>query len=220
MVDLKEFRKANNLQQDEVAIFLAVSKSFISQVENGKRELPEAQLSKLMLNRNGWDTSALSKEAKNPEGNVVRQKKIPLYDDTQTIGGLNGVVANVDDQARVSEWIDAGDWFPAATSAIYHYGDSMVEYPSGSVLVLKRVNDPRLLINGEHYVIETSEFRVTKRILVKEDKIVAYSTNMETYPGGELIYAPFEIPKEEIRHIDLVLGCVMKRFSNGPIRIK
>lgn len=306
MIDLREFRKANNLQQDDIADYLGVTKSFISQVENGKRDLPQSQLSKLLLNYHGWVTTSLQKKKENPypggpsgmdsvgrlqkifeiygidaqhlvdkmelddpkaiydilngknkdispklavkiisafpeinkrwlltgDGDVLnrmvsaeeipenKQRKIPLYDDAQTIGGLNGVVANVDEQARVLEWIDAGDWFPSATSAIYHYGDSMVEYPSGSVLVLKRVNDPRLLINGEHYVIETSEFRVTKRILVKEDKIVAYSTNKETYPDGDLVYAPFEIPKEEIRHIDLVLGCVMKRFSNGAIRIK
>ena len=148
------------------------------------------------------------------------KKRIPLYDDAQTIGGNNELVANVDDQARVAEWIDAGDWFPAATSAIYHYGDSMVEYPFGCILALKRVNDPRLLMNGEHYVIETSEFRVTKQIVDKGDYIMAYSTNKETYPDGELIYAPFAIPKDDIRHMDLVLGCVVKRVSNGPIKIK
>lgn len=148
------------------------------------------------------------------------KKKIPLYDDAQTIGGYNDMVANVNDAARVTEYIDAGDWFPAATSALHHYGDSMIEYPSGSILALKRVDDPRLLVNGEHYVIETSEFRVTKQIVDKGDYIMAYSTNKETYPDGELIYAPFAIPKQDIRHMDLVLGCVIKRFSCGPIKIK
>ena len=147
------------------------------------------------------------------------EKKIPLYDDVDTIGGNNGVVANVDDGARVTEWIDAGDWFPAATSAIHHYGDSMIEYPSGCILALKRVNDPRLLINGENYVIETDEFRVTKQLQDDGDCIIAYSTNRETYPDGRLIHAPFRIPKEAIRHLDLVLGCVIRKFSN-PIKIK
>ena len=82
------------------------------------------------------------------------KKKIPLYDDV-TIGGVNEQAAIVDDASRPTEWIDAGDWFPSATSAIHHYGDSMVEYPSGCVLLLKRVNDPNLLLNGENYVIET-----------------------------------------------------------------
>ena len=144
---------------------------------------------------------------------------IPLYDDAATIGGMNGMVANVDDQSRVTEYVDAGDWFTGATSAIHHYGDSMIEYPSGCILALKRVVDTRLIMNGENYVIETDEFRITKQVQDDGDCIVAYSSNRETYPDGRLIHAPIRIPKESIRHMDLVLGCVIKHFSN-PIKIK
>lgn len=148
-----------------------------------------------------------------------KKNMIPLYDDITTIGGNNEVVADVEHNG-VSEMIDAGDWFPGATAAIHHYGDSMVEYPSGCILVLKRVNDPRLLINGENYVIETSEFRITKQILDEGDEwITAYSTNRDTHPDGRLIHAPIRIPKEAIRHLDLVVGCVIKKFGN-PARIK
>lgn len=154
------------------------------------------------------------------EGEMLsKENRIPLYDDDVTIGGVNGSMANVDDAARPTEWIDAGDWFPNATSAIHHYGDSMTEYPSGCILALKRVNNPSLLINGENYVIETDEFRITKQIQDDGDCIVAYSSNTETYPDGRLIHAPIRIPKESIRHLDLVLGCVIRKFS-APIRIK
>lgn len=151
------------------------------------------------------------------EGEMLTRKKIPLYNDDSTIGGVNEQVANVDDSARPTEWIDAGDWFPTATSAIHHYGDSMNEYPSGCILALKRVNDSRLLLNGENYVIETDEFRITKRILDDGDDIIAYSTNQETYPDGKLIHAPIRIPKDAIRHLDLVLGCVIRKFSTPVI---
>ena len=152
------------------------------------------------------------------EGEMLQKKKIPLYDDA-TIGGLNEQVACVDDASRPTEWIDAGDWFPTATSAIHHYGDSMIEYPSGCVLVLKRVNDPNLLLNGENYVIETDEYRITKQIQDDGDTITAYSTNMETYPDGRQIHSPIRIPKASIRHLDLVLGCVIKKYST-PVRIR
>ena len=212
VLDLKGFRQSNRIQQAELADFLSVSTSFISQIETGKRDLPENQLSKIMLNQFGWDTSMLFVEKD-------EKKLIPLYDDITTIGGNNDVVADVETNG-VSEWIDAGDWFPGATAAIHHYGDSMVEYPSGCILVLKRVNDPHLLINGENYVIETSEFRITKQILDEGDEwITAYSTNRETHPDGRLIHAPIRIPKEAIRHMDLVVGCVIKKFGN-PSRIK
>lgn len=153
------------------------------------------------------------------EGDMISKKKIPLYNDDSTIGGNNDQVANVDDSARPTEWIDAGDWFPTATSAIHHYGDSMTEYPSGCILALKRVNDSRLLLNGENYVIETDEFRITKRILDDGEDIIAYSTNQETYPDGRLVHAPIRIPKDAIRHLDLVLGCVIRKFST-PVRIR
>lgn len=147
------------------------------------------------------------------------RKKIPLYD-VESIGGHNDIVADTDTPAgHVAEWIDAGDWFPGATAAIRHYGDSMVEYPSGSILALKRVEDTSLLINGRNYVIETSEFRITKQLQDDGDCIMAYSSNRETYPDGRQIHAPIRIPKTAIRHIDLVLGCVLKEYSNGPIPI-
>ena len=154
------------------------------------------------------------------EGEMIRgaKRRIPLYDNDVTIGGVDAMTANVGDSARPTEWIDAGDWFPNATSAMHHYGDSMTEYPSGCILALKRVNDPTLLINGENYVIETDEFRITKQLQDEGDCIVAYSSNRETYPDGRLIHAPIRIPKEAIRHLDLVLGCVIKRFS-APIMI-
>ncbi len=157
------------------------------------------------------------------EGNMINyvptKKKIPLYD-ASTIGGQNDMVAKTEEPAgHVAEWIDAGDWFPEATAAMRHYGDSMIEYPSGTILVLKRVENTALLINGRNYVIETSEFRITKQLQDDGDCIWAYSSNPETYPDGRQIHAPIRIPKAEIRHIDLVLGCVLKEYSNGPISI-
>lgn len=163
--------------------------------------------------------SALKENEAFQEKRQAEKKTIPLYEDVETIGGYNDAVANVDTQHRVTEWIDAGDWFPDATSAIHHFGDSMVEYPSGCILVLRRVNDPRLLINGENYVIETDEFRITKQIQDDgDDFLMAYSSNRETYPDGRIIHAPIRIPKESIRHLDLVIGCVIKKFGN-PAKI-
>lgn len=149
----------------------------------------------------------------------AKKNLIPFYDDVSTIGGLNDHVANTDSNSP-TEWIDAGDWFPEATAAIRHYGDSMVEYPSGSILALKRVNNPQLIMNGRNYVVETSEYRVTKQLQDDGDHFMAYSTNRDTYPDGRQIHAPFSVPKGEIRYIYLVLGCVTKEYSNGAIPIR
>lgn len=153
---------------------------------------------------------------------LPNKKRIPFYDDVITIGGVNELSADTDNEhSHVAEWIDAGDWLPEATAAIRHYGDSMVEYPSGSISALKRVNDRRLIINGRNYVIETSEFRITKQLQDDGgDYIIAYSSNKDTYPDGHQIHSPIRIPKDTIRHIDLVLCCVQKEYSNGAIPIR
>ena len=124
-----------------------------------------------------------------------KRKKIPLFEDLSTFGGYNDMVANVEDNGSAVEWIDAGDWFPNATAALFHFGDSMVEFPAGCILALKRVNDPRLIISGEVYVIETDEFRVTKQLQDRGDHFVAYSTNLEKYPDAH----PAEIWNPHVR---------------------
>ena len=212
-----EYMRQSQLNDNKVTVDLGISVGTIGKSRKPGRDLSDKVIEKIL----NFYTNLSRVWLLTGEGPMLnRGKVIPLYDDVATIGGKNDMVANVDDQSRVTEWIDAGDWFPSATSAIHHYGDSMIEYPSGCILALKRVEDARSLLNGEHYVIETDEFRITKQILDDGDDILAYSTNNETYPDGRLIYAPIRIPKDSIRHLDLVLGCITKRFGNGPINFK
>lgn len=214
-----QYAKYKHLSDNKVTTQLGLSNGVIGKSRKDGRDLSDRVVEIIAnfysdLNKN-WLLYGEGEMLNTPSSG----RKIPLYNDVATIGGNNEQVANVDDAARPTEWIDAGDWFPSATSAIHHYGDSMVEYPSGCILALKRVNDPRLLINGENYVIETDEFRITKQLQDDGDFIMAYSSNRETYPDGRLIHSPIRIPKDAIRHLDLVLGCVIKRFST-PINIR
>lgn len=64
MADLKKFRQNNGLTQKEVADYLEVSISFLSQIECGKRDVPPEKLSKLLNNPTGWDTAALKDDTK------------------------------------------------------------------------------------------------------------------------------------------------------------
>src|SRR5690625_6013731 len=80
---------------------------------------------------------------------------IPLYEDVHTVRGSN-IVANMNPSQQISEYIDDGYWFPGATAAIRHYGDSMVEYPSGCILALKEVKDRILIVWGRLYCVVRS----------------------------------------------------------------
>lgn len=230
---LNRLKEAYNIQKDiDLATLLGISKSTLSNwvsrdtIDYDKvfSKCEHINIDWLLTGRGSMrkkeDVSLMGEQEPVKEKTLPAKKNlIPFYDDVSTIGGLNDRVANTDPNSP-SEWIDAGDWFPEATAAIRHYGDSMTEYPSGSILALKRVNNPQLIMNGRNYVIETTEYRVTKQLQDDGDYFMAYSTNRDAYPDGRLIHAPFSIPKEEIRHIYLVLGCVTKEYSNGAIQIR
>lgn len=66
MIDLKRFRKENNLKQTELAEFFGVSFGFISQIERGERKLSEAYENMLQNNGRGWvipDSAPAQKES-------------------------------------------------------------------------------------------------------------------------------------------------------------
>jgi transcriptional regulator with XRE-family HTH domain len=59
-IDIKAFRKANNLTQSELGDYLGCTKAFISTIEKGNRPLPKEMLSRLLDNMLDWDISMLT----------------------------------------------------------------------------------------------------------------------------------------------------------------
>ena len=153
------------------------------------------------------------------DNEVQKRHLIPLYDDVRTMGGGGGSnLYDIEQASNPTEFIDTGSWFKEATGAIRHYGESMVEYPQGCILAIKEVYERQLIIWGKFYVIETSEYRITKRVQrgKNEEYIKACSTNIETYPDGSLIHEPIDIAWEDIHKIFEVLGYVVKQ-SGGTV---
>ncbi len=217
----------------ELAEKMGYTESSMSQILNGKVSLSEKFIKKLSI----MDLDINVEWIRTGEGEMIKSKNhiinepsvqygeqnknkklIPFYDDVTTMGGNNGMSADISSVKQSYEYIDTGDWFRDATAAIRHYGESMTEYPSGCILAIKRVDDRRLIIPGRDYVIETSEYRVTKRIQHGHDEtcFTAYSTNQEAYKDGRLIHEPFEIPWNAVLCISLVLGYVVKK-NGGSI---
>lgn len=227
---LQRAKKALNLKNDtDLASFLNVSKSTLSNWSKDNRGIDYPLLfSKCeqvnldwLLTGEGSMLREPMKQGTSGDEPQRERKLIPFYDDVATIGGKNSISASMDGHMPGNEWIDAGDWFTDATAAIRHYGDSMNEYPSGCILALKELHDKRQIVWGRNYCIETDEMRVTKRLqLGAEDYLMAYSSNTDTYPDGHLIHEPFPIYKSTIRRIFMVIGCVIKEYSSGPVMIK
>ena len=201
-VDIKKFREKHKLTQSELAEIAGTTIRAVQSWEQGQRNITQSVI-KLLENYN-YD---------NKKQVIIDNHLIPFYDDVSSIGGKNNLVADTETVTSTTEYIDAGDWFKDATAAIRHYGESMIEYPSGCILALKEVLDRELVIPGRDYCIETSEYRVTKRLQKgkSNEYITAYSTNKETYPDGRMIHEPFDVPWRAINNISLVLGYVVKK---------
>jgi signal peptidase I len=150
------------------------------------------------------------------------RKLIPFFD-AVTQAGTQAVV-NMD-AAYPAEMVDAGDFFQDATAIMAVHGESMLpDYKPGSLIAMKEVYNKRLIILGEDYVLETSEYRVIKRIQKDlEDNTcwLACSTNLEIWEQGplkgRLIHEPFSVPIDEVRRIYLVLGQIHRNHSNKII---
>ncbi len=145
-------------------------------------------------------------------------KKIPFYDCVS----INGVrsVADLTAITQPADYIDPGDLFRDADAGMRTYEDSMLEYPSGCAIFLKEVHNKELVVFGNDYVIETSEYRVTKRLQrsLKSGCWTLASTNMEKWHSGplegRLINEPFDVNIDYVVRIFKVLGVTTRTGSS------
>ena len=59
MLDYKNFLKKNHIRQVQLAKYLGITESAVSNVVNGKANLSEENLIKIFQNDQGWDVSML-----------------------------------------------------------------------------------------------------------------------------------------------------------------
>ena len=157
------------------------------------------------------------------ESNRSNDVLIPLYDGVVTASMLEN---DMRPQTQPVEYVNAGDWFRDATAAMRVHGDSMYpEYQSGSIVALKEVFNKRLIIYGQDYLIETSEYRVIKRLQKSNEKNswLACSLNQEIWESGELqgrlIHEPFDINLDDVIRIYQVVGSVRRNHSSRIVKV-
>ncbi len=155
-------------------------------------------------------------ESENIYGKAIG--KIPFYDCVSISGAMS--VADLSPVIEPAEYIDPGDLFRDADAGMRTYEDSMLEYPSGCAVFLKEVNNKELVVYGNDYVIETSEYRVTKRLQrsLKTGYWTLASTNMEIWHSGplqgRLIHEPFDVSIDHVIRIFKVLGVTTRTGSS------
>ena len=211
MIDLKAFRKANNLTQEELGKYLGMKKSFVSKVENGKEKLPQPKLQKLLANRKGWDTSNLIVddvyiETLENHGEINIQAESPKKEGMIPLVPFEAVAGPgtmVFDDERVLDYYEVRE-FRGADFLIRVKGDSMApKYVGGDLVACKLVKDVLFFQYGRVYVIYTkSQGVMIKKIEPAPDDadIHCVSFNPE--------YGAFEVPKSDIAGVALVIGSI------------
>ena len=211
---------------------IGASKGVLSRAITNKSDIQTKWLLKLVENYPQYNSewvltgkgpmlkNAINKNTVNLENDI---HLIPLYDGIITASLVN---QDLPPQTEAVEMVDAGDWFRDATSAMRVHGDSMFpDYVSGSIVAMKEVFNKRLIVYGEDYLIETSEYRVLKR-LQKSDlpqNWLLCSTNEDMWENGtlkgRLIHEPFDIHIDDVTKICLILGSVKRNHSSRIVRL-
>ena len=140
----------------------------------------------------------------------VADKLVPLYQEIIAVGGTK-LQANVAAVSEPAEWIYPGTLFKDADAVITVYGDSMWrDYPHMCKVVCREVKNRKLILWGQVYVIETTEYRVVKRIRRGEDKesTRGESINIVKDAADKEIHEHLEIPLDDIVRLFLVIGKV------------
>lgn len=199
--NLKAFRKANAINQQQLAEYLGIGQGFVSQMERGDRPVPQKIMEKILSNPD-W-TVYIGNVENHGEINLVSNKDkdgmLPLlpYDAVAGPGTFNYQDEQVESYYKVSD-------FSNSDFLLRVKGDSMCpKYTGGDIVACRIVHDMLYFQWGRVYVLCTkSQGLMIKRIMpCKNETCVTCVSYNEQYP-------PFDIPKEDIVEIALVNGSI------------
>lgn len=200
--------------QQDVADIMGVKKENISRAFNGNEKYLTSNFIVRFNNAFGgifnaeWiikEQGEMLKESKQektvPYKSNIEGKTIPLLPISAQGGCLNDFVVSVRDSEceRVVSPIKDADF------AIPISGDSMApEYPNGSQVHVKKINEKAFIEWGRVYVLDTCNGTVIKRIVPSEKEGYVKCISINPDP----IYAPFEVCLNDVYGIYRVMLCL------------
>jgi phage repressor protein C with HTH and peptisase S24 domain len=194
---LLEYINATNISQSKFEKQAGISNGYI----NNLKDSPSSRiLQKIFdafpdLNRE-WLMTGSDDMIKRQDSKVKIEKKVHLMPISSTGGLPTGFDQGVklEDCELITSPITDVDY------AIRVSGDSMSpEYPNGSIVLIKRINEKRFIEWGRVYVLDTCNGAVVKKVMPGQD-----STNINCISINP-DYPSFLINKSDIRQIFRVL---------------
>lgn len=204
---LKEERVIYN--ESDFAKQIEIGKSFLSDIKAGRKALSEQLVLKICkieprINR----TWLLTGEGDMLTGEQAEQTIQSSIDDIHLIpllpvsaqgGSLNDFVVSIKESSceKIISPIKGADYAMSVS------GESMApEYPSGSQILIKRIDEKAFIDWGRVYVLDTCNGTVIKRLFPSEtaDKVLCKSINPE--------FPSFEVSLSDVYAVYRVLMCM------------
>lgn len=207
-----KYMKTKGLNDNKVTNSLGLSIGTLGKSRKENRDLSEKNIEKILnfytdLNRT-WlltgEGSMFTTEPSLAGFNEMEYTRVPLLPISAQGGSLNDFVVSVSlqDCEKIISPIKGAD------IAITISGDSMAdEYPNGSIVLAKRINERAFIDWGKVYVLDTCNGVVVKTLTPsqKEDCVRCVSINPNP------IYAPFEVALNDIYGVYRVMLCMAKK---------
>ena len=207
-----KYMKAKGLNDNKVTNSLGLSIGTLGKSRKENRDLSEKNIEKILnfytdLNRT-WlltgEGSMFTTEPSLAGFNEMGYTRVPLLPISAQGGSLNDFVVSVSlqDCEKIISPINGAD------IAITISGDSMAdEYPNGSIVLAKRINERAFIDWGKVYVLDTCNGVVVKALTPSEKENCIRCVSINPDP----IYAPFEVALNDIYGVYRVMLCMAKK---------
>jgi phage repressor protein C with HTH and peptisase S24 domain len=210
-----KYMKLKGLNDNQVTNECGLSQGLLGQARTGKSDLGAKSIDKILnvyqdLNKvwllTGEGDMLSSTSSAQPQPSVKNERVVDdeaykvLLVPISALGGslndFNTAVCRDDCETVISPIKDID-------MAIKISGDSMEpEYPSGSTVLIKKINEHAFLEWGKVYVLSTCNGTVIKRLMPTDDpnKVLCESINPK--------YPPFEVSLEHVYGVYIVMMCM------------
>lgn len=207
-----KYMKTKGLNDNKVTNSLGLSIGTLGKSRKENRDLSEKNIEKILnfytdLNRT-WlltgEGSMFTTEPSLAGFNEMEYTRVPLLPISAQGGSLNDFVVSVSlqDCEKIISPIKGAD------IAITISGDSMAdEYPNGSIVLAKRINERAFIDWGKVYVLDTCNGVVVKALTPSEKENCIRCVSINPDP----IYAPFEVALNDIYGVYRVMLCMAKK---------
>lgn len=192
------------IKQKELASLLGISASYLTDIKKGNKSASSELLDKLhkiVSDAESENEKILFTPSESLEVKTETATTVPLIPISAQGGSLNEFVVSIkgSECERIISPINGADF------AIQVSGDSMApEYPNGSRVFIKKINERAFIEWGKTYVLDTCNGTVIKTLVPSEKPECVKCISINPDP----IYAPFEVNLQDVYGLYKVLLCM------------